>query len=50
MKSDEPALVIESLNGYRLKEHMPNNLSEICTPIGMVDVLKEGKDIIVILK
>ena len=39
MKSDEPAIVIESLNGYRLKEPMPNNLSEICTPIGVVDIL-----------
>lgn len=48
MKSDEPALVIESLNGYRLKEPIPNNLSEICTPIGVVDVLKEGKDITVL--
>lgn len=48
MKSDEPAVVIESLNGYRLKEPMPNNLSEICTPIGVVEVLKEGKDITVV--
>ena len=48
MKSDEPAIVIESLNGYRLKEPMPNNLTEICTPIGVVDILKEGKDITVL--
>jgi len=33
MKSDEPALVIESLNGYRLKEPKPNNLGEFCTPL-----------------
>lgn len=45
MKSDEPALVIESLNGYRLKEMMPNNLGELCTPIGIVETLKEGNDI-----
>ncbi|MFS4491768.1 thiamine pyrophosphate-dependent enzyme [Maribacter sp. 2308TA10-17] len=45
MKSDEPALVIESLNGYRLKEKMPNNLGDFCTPIGIVETIKYGKDI-----
>ncbi|MDC6364777.1 MULTISPECIES: thiamine pyrophosphate-dependent enzyme [Flavobacteriaceae] len=45
MKSDEPALIIESLNGYRLKEKMPDNLAEFCTPIGKVETLKEGEDI-----
>lgn len=45
LKSDEPALVIESLNGYRLKEKMPTNLGEFCTPIGVVETLKEGSDI-----
>lgn len=45
MKSDEPALVIESLNGYRLKEKKPANLGEFCTPIGKVETLKEGRDI-----
>ncbi len=45
MKSDEPALVIESLNGYRLKEVQPNNLGELCTPIGVVETVKEGTDI-----
>jgi len=39
MKSDEPALIIESLNGYRLKEKLPSNLSEICTPIGVVETM-----------
>ncbi|MEM9362193.1 MAG: thiamine pyrophosphate-dependent enzyme [Bacteroidota bacterium] len=45
LKSDEPALVIESLNGYRLKEQKPNNLGEFCTPIGKVETLREGTDI-----
>ncbi|MEM9000345.1 MAG: thiamine pyrophosphate-dependent enzyme [Bacteroidota bacterium] len=45
MKSDEPALVIESLNGYRLKEKKPDNLAEFTTPIGKVDILKTGSDI-----
>ncbi len=45
MKSDEPAIIIESLNGYRLKEKKPTNLGEFCTPIGKVETLKEGTDI-----
>ncbi len=45
LKSDEPALVIESLNGYRLKEPKPSNLGELCTPIGLVETVKEGTDI-----
>src|SRR5690606_59290 len=45
MRSDEPALVIESLNGYRLKERLPENLGEFQTPIGRVEILKEGSDI-----
>jgi len=45
LKTDEPALVIECLNGYRLKEKMPTNLGEFQTPIGMVETIKEGKDI-----
>ncbi len=45
LKSDEPALVIESLNGYRLKEKKPNNLGELCTPIGQVEIMKTGTDI-----
>jgi len=48
MKSDEPALVIESLNGYRLKEPLPNNLGEHCTPIGIVETLKTGTDITIV--
>ena len=45
MESDEPALVIECLNGYRLKEKMPLNFGEFKTPIGVVETLKEGTDI-----
>ncbi|WP_298316110.1 thiamine pyrophosphate-dependent enzyme [uncultured Aquimarina sp.] len=45
MDSDEPAVVIECLNGYRLKEKMPSNLSEIRTPVGVVETVKEGSDI-----
>jgi pyruvate/2-oxoglutarate/acetoin dehydrogenase E1 component len=42
---DEPALVIECLNGYRLKEKMPNNIGDFKTPIGVVETVKEGRDI-----
>ena len=45
MASDEPALVVECLNGYRLKEKLPVNLGEFRTPIGKVETLREGKDI-----
>ncbi len=45
LKSDEPALIIESLNGYRLKERKPDNLGEFYTPIGKVETLKTGTDI-----
>ena len=45
LESDEPALVIECLNGYRLKEKMPNNIGEFKTPIGVVETVKEGNDI-----
>ncbi|MBR9915183.1 MAG: transketolase [Algicola sp.] len=45
LECDEPALIIECLNGYRLKEKMPNNLGEFKTPIGVVETIKEGTDI-----
>lgn len=45
LETDEPALVIECLNGYRLKEKMPTNLGEFRTPIGVVETVKEGSDI-----
>ncbi|MEN8798088.1 MAG: thiamine pyrophosphate-dependent enzyme [Flavobacteriaceae bacterium] len=48
LKSDEPALIIESLNGYRLKERKPQNLGEFYTPIGKVETLKTGNDITLI--
>ncbi len=45
LESDEPALIIESLNGYRLKEKMPDNLGEFKVPVGQVELIKPGKDI-----
>jgi len=48
LETDEPALVVECLNGYRLKEKMPTNLGEFKTPIGVVETLKEGNDITIV--
>lgn len=48
LECDEPALVVENLNGYRLKEKMPTNIGEFKTPIGVVETIKEGKDITVL--
>ena len=45
LECDEPALVIECLNGYRLKEKMPLNYGEFKTPIGVVETMREGSDI-----
>lgn len=48
LEGDEPALVIECLNGYRLKEELPLNLGEYKTPIGVVETIKEGTDLTVV--
>ena len=48
LESDEPALVVECLNGYRLKEPKPNNFGAFKTPIGVVETVKEGNDITIV--
>ena len=45
LETDEPALVVESLNGYRLKERKPLNLGLFRVPLGKIEVLKTGTDI-----
>lgn len=45
MAADDPAIVIESLNGYRLKEKMPENIGDFKVPLGTPEVLREGSDI-----
>ncbi|MFK7872125.1 MAG: thiamine pyrophosphate-dependent enzyme [Oligoflexales bacterium] len=44
-QGDDPALVIEVLNGYRVKEHMPENLGEYTVPLGQCEVLTNGDDL-----
>jgi len=45
LQSDDPALIIECLNGYRLKEELPSNLGEYTVPLGVPEVLQEGTDV-----
>ncbi len=47
-RSDEPALLIECLNGYRLKEKLPENVGEYIVPLGQAEVIREGTDITVV--
>lgn len=45
LQSDEPCVIVECLNGYRLKEKQPDNLGEFTVPVGKVEITKEGKDV-----
>lgn len=48
LESDDPALVIEVLNGYRLKERVPDNLPEMKVPLGIPEVLRSGSDLTIV--
>ena len=48
LQSDEPGIVVEVLNGYRVKERMPSNLSEMTLPLGIPETLREGQDVSVV--
>ena len=48
LESDQPALVVECLNGYRLKEKEPSNLGEFRTPVGIVETIKDGADLTIV--
>ena len=48
LRADEPALVIECLNGYRLKEKIPSNPGDFTVPLGIPEVLVEGEDITIV--
>lgn len=45
LQSDDPALVVEVLNGYRKKEALPDNLADITVPLGVPEILREGDDV-----
>lgn len=48
LQSDEPAIVIECLNGYRIKEKLPSNMGEYTVPLGEPEVLRTGKDLTIV--
>lgn len=48
LKGNDPALVVECLNGYRLKEKLPANLTEFTVPLGVPEVIREGNDITIV--
>ena len=45
LKSNEPAVVVEVLNGYRVKERLPDNIGEFTVPLGVPEVIREGSDL-----
>ncbi|MDT8305829.1 MAG: thiamine pyrophosphate-dependent enzyme [Anaerolineae bacterium] len=45
LQGDEPGIVVEVLNGYRLKERLPDNISEITLPVGVPEIVRPGKDV-----
>ncbi|CAD5278252.1 MULTISPECIES: thiamine pyrophosphate-dependent enzyme [unclassified Imperialibacter] len=48
LASDDTAIVIECLNGYRLKERLPENIDDIKTPLGVPEVIREGSDVTIV--
>jgi pyruvate/2-oxoglutarate/acetoin dehydrogenase E1 component len=48
LRCDEPALVVECLNGYRLKEKLPSNIGSFTVPLGIPEVIRQGSDITIV--
>jgi pyruvate/2-oxoglutarate/acetoin dehydrogenase E1 component/TPP-dependent pyruvate/acetoin dehydrogenase alpha subunit len=48
LRTDEPALIVEVLNGYRVKERLPDNIGEFTVPLGMPEVIREGSDVTIV--
>src|SRR5688572_21553606 len=48
LKADEPAVVVEVLNGYRVKERVPDNISEFTVPLGVPEVIRAGRDVSIV--
>ena len=48
LQSDDTALIVESLNGYRLKEKIPGNIGEFTVPLGMPEIIRKGEDVTIV--
>ena len=48
LRADDPALLIECLNGYRMKEKLPDNISEFTVPLGVPEVIRDGTDVTIV--
>jgi pyruvate/2-oxoglutarate/acetoin dehydrogenase E1 component/TPP-dependent pyruvate/acetoin dehydrogenase alpha subunit len=48
LRSNDPGIIIECLNGYRLKEKLPSNLLEMTVPLGIPEIIKEGTDVTIV--
>ncbi len=48
LKANDPVIVVECLNGYRLKEKLPTNLIEFTVPLGIPEIIKEGNDVTIV--
>ncbi len=48
LKADEPAVIVEVLNGYRVKERLPDNIGEFTVPLGVPEVIREGNDVTIV--
>ena len=48
LQADDPALIIEVLNGYRLKEQLPDNIGEFTIPLGLPEVIRDGSDLTIV--
>jgi pyruvate/2-oxoglutarate/acetoin dehydrogenase E1 component len=45
LRSEEPAIVVEVLNGYRMRERLPENVGEFTLPLGVPEVIRQGSDV-----
>jgi len=48
LRGEDPAIVVEVLNGYRIKERVPDNIGEFTVPLGVPEILRAGKDVTVV--
>jgi pyruvate/2-oxoglutarate/acetoin dehydrogenase E1 component len=48
LRGNDPGIIVECLNGYRLKEKLPSNLLQFTVPLGLPEIVKEGNDITIV--